>query len=201
MRLVDVVLRQGHVSDQAIAEALMTGDRPAHLDRCDLCAERALEMGRWLETVRQAAAESADAAFPPERLAAQQTQILRKLAHLDEPAKVIAFPALGASARPERTIRRVAPGWLGVAAAAGLVVGVIGGQTSARLSAPPPVMVVAPVARPAEVIDPVPVTSERTLFDLDLEPLAPAALDPMNSITPRMISTANIVALASQSGN
>ena len=45
MRLIDMVLRQGHLSEQALMEALTGGDRPAHLDRCDLCAERAVDLG------------------------------------------------------------------------------------------------------------------------------------------------------------
>src|SRR5687768_12683527 len=123
MRLVDAILRQGHLSERAIVEALLTGDRPLHLDRCDVCATRAVEMNRWLDAVKAAAIDAADQAFPQERLAAQQAQIQRRLAQLDEPARVIAFPR---SSRPdgrEADRRRVAPAWVGVAAAAGLVVG------------------------------------------------------------------------------
>jgi hypothetical protein len=195
MRLVDMVLRQGHVSDQVIIEALMTGERPAHFDRCDICADRALEMGRWLDSVRAVADETADQAFPPERLAAQQSQILKRLAQVDEPARVIAFPHAPV-ARVESTGRRVAPAWVGVAAAAGLIVGVIGGQVTARLSpsanqTQPSVLV---VAEPA--VEPTPV-SDRSPFDLPLEPGPPEPLGAMSSITPRLIST-NVVGMAVQ---
>ncbi len=70
----------------------------------------------------------ADGVFTPERLAAQQTQILRRLEQLDQPARVISFPA---ASRPEPHGlggRRVAVSWVGVAAAAGLVIGLVGGQ-------------------------------------------------------------------------
>ena len=56
MRLIDAVFRQGHLSEQALVEAVMTGERPAHLDRCDLCADRAVELGRWLDDVARRSA-------------------------------------------------------------------------------------------------------------------------------------------------
>src|SRR5690606_1556546 len=125
----------------------LTGDRPSHLERCDLCAERALLLNRSLTALRQAAVQTAEDAFPAERLAAQQAQILRRLEQLDEPSRVIAFP----HARPvprEAVRRRVAPVWVGVAAAAGLVLGAIGGQMSARLDETGPLARSEPPAAP-----------------------------------------------------
>ena len=140
MRLADFVLRRGHLSDEALAEVWMTGTRPAHLDRCDVCADRAVEWSRWLEDVRTTGIEAADAAFPPDRLAVQQSQILRKLEQLDQPSRVIAFPGPARQAPWESAARGVAPAWVGIAAAAGLVLGVVGGQVSARLGPSTPVM-------------------------------------------------------------
>src|SRR5829696_1085524 len=119
MRLVDAILRQGHLSEQTLAEAIMTGDRPLHLDQCDICGERALNLSRALDTVRSAAMDAADDAFPPERLAAQQAQILRRLEQADELTRVIAFPVQIRVDAPPPARRRVAAGWIGVAAAAG----------------------------------------------------------------------------------
>jgi hypothetical protein len=138
VRLIDAIIRSGHLSERALVEVVMTGDRPAHLDRCDICAERAVELGHWLDDLRTTGIEAADAAFPAERLAAQQAQILRRLEQLDQPARVIAFPSQYRLAR-ETGGRRVAPAWLGVAAAAGLVLGVVGGQMTARMSGHPAV--------------------------------------------------------------
>lgn len=133
MRLADVILRRGHLSERTLVDVCMTGERPAHLDRCDICAERAVELGRWLDDIRTTGLDEAAAAFPPERLAAQQAQILRRLAQLDRPARVIAFPGLS---RDERLgPQGIRPAWVGVAAAAGLVLGLLGGQISARLTA------------------------------------------------------------------
>jgi hypothetical protein len=177
------VFRQGHLSEQAIADALMTADRPAHLDRCDLCADRALEMGRWLDAVKTAAVETADEVFPADRLAAQQGQILRRLEQLDEPSRVIAFP----HARPlprETGRRRIAPAWVGVAAAAGLIVGAIGGQMSARLDPPTafaPQATAVPAARPADVaaeVDP-------SFLDMDFD-TTPEQLLLIDGITPTL---------------
>ncbi len=183
MRLADAVLRQGHLSEQAIADALMTAGRPAHLDRCDLCADRALEMGRWLDVVRTAAVETADEAFPAERLTAQQNQILRRLEQLDEPSRVIAFPHVRPLPR-EAGQRRIAPVWLGVAAAAGLVVGVIGGQLSARLDPPTefaPQATVVPAARPVEV----PTDLDPSFLDMDFD-TTPEQLLLIDGITPTL---------------
>ena len=183
MRLVDAVFRQGHLSEQAIADALMTADRPAHLDRCDLCADRALEMGRWLDAVKTAAVETADEAFPADRLAAQQGQILRRLEQLDEPSRVIAFP----HARPlprEAGRRRIAPAWAGVAAAAGLIVGAIGGQMSARLDPPTafaPQATAVPATRPADV----PAEVDPSFLDMDFD-TTPEQLLLIDGITPTL---------------
>jgi hypothetical protein len=190
MRLVDALFRQGHLSEQALVDAVMTGDRPLHLDRCDICAERAVEMNRLLDAVKVAAVEAADQAFPPERLAAQQAQILRRIEQLDEPARVIAFPRQSQPGMREAGRPRVAPAWVGVAAAAGLVIGVIGGQVSARMGgmspAPAPVVAVAPAAAPQEW-EPLP--GNATWFDLETDRYTPEPLGAIDDITPRVLNT------------
>jgi hypothetical protein len=195
VRLVDTVFRQGHLSERALTEALMTGERPLHLDRCDLCAHRADELGRWLDDLRTTADEAADRAFSAERLAIQHSQILRKLEQADEPARVIAFPKQSAPLpRTSSLGRRVAAGWVGVAAAAGIIVGVLAGQLSVRL---------------VPAVDPAPatarVTSEMTesvgprsglpvldiqapdFLELDLEAYTPEPLLGIDEQTPKLI--------------
>ncbi len=134
MRLADSILRGGHLSERALVDVYMTGQRPSHLERCDICAERAVELGRWLDDVRTVGLEEADAAFPAERLALQQTQILRRLEQADRPARVIAFPGQLRDDRLGTGTHGIRPAWIGVAAAAGLVLGLIGGQLTARLA-------------------------------------------------------------------
>ena len=190
MRLVDVLFRQGHLSERALVDAITSGDRPFHLDRCDICAARAVELNRWLDIVQTTAVEAADEAFPQERLAAQHSQILRRLEQLDEPARVIAFPR---QARPEEREAgrwRVAPGWLGVAAAVGLVVGAVGGQFTARGGQTPAPVAVAPVApvTPPEA-EPALSTNASWVDPADVDGYIPASLGALNEATPRIVAS------------
>jgi len=201
VRIADVVLRQGHLSEEALTEALVTGVRPEHLDACSLCAERALDLSRWLDEIRTMGIEAADEAFPPEKLAAQQSQIMRRLEQIDEPARVIAFPATTAPARREHGLRRVSPAWVGVAAAAGLVIGVIGGQVSARLD--PTTAAGAAPTRPAEqiqttapatMLDATPVNA--SLMELNLEGYTPELLQGIDEMVPKLVPGRYTVASA-----
>ena len=195
MRLVDAVLRQGHLSERALVDAIMTGDRPAHLDRCEICAERAVDLGRWLDEARTLGSAAADAAFPPERLASQHAQIMRKLEQLDQPSRVIHFPSLSRAESRGTVDRRVAPAWVGVAAAAGLAIGLVGGQLTARLgdrATPSPVAANAP-ADPLQAFggDPSDTgTIDHSLLDLNLDTIDISTLDILNQATPSIISRA-----------
>ena len=203
MRLVDAVFRQGHLAEQALVEAVMTGERPAHLDRCDLCADRAVELGRWLDDVRGLGLEAADEVFTSERLAAQHAQILRKIEQADEPSRVIAFPKNVKPDTREASTRRVAPAWVGIAAAAGLALGVVGGQVSARMSiqpvtitvqAPAPVVDTAQLgtggaeATPISATDAAPPARDLRLLEMNLDGIA-GDLEFLNQATPRLITT------------
>ena len=175
MRLIDSVFRQGHLSERALLEALAGGERPRHLDRCDVCAERAVELARWLDEIQRDGAEAADAVFTSERLAAQQSQIRRRLEQLDNPARVIAFPS---SARERETgSRRVAASWVGIAAAAGLVIGVVGGQVSARLTQ-------APVVQAPLVAEQPPVDGR--FLEQTYDQLLIPALEAVDEMTPKL---------------
>lgn len=185
MRLIDFVVRQGHLSEQALIEAVVGGERPAHLDRCDICAERAVAIGRWLDEVQRDGIEAADAAFSPEQLSAQQAQILRRLEQLDSPARVIAFPAAGRLGR-ESGGRRVAASWVGVAAAAGLAIGIVGGQMSARLTQPPAVQ---PQTQASAETTPAPVDSG--FLEQSYDQISIPAFEAMDLVTPR-ITTASV---------
>ncbi len=125
MRLADAVLRRGHLSERALIDVWTTGLRPAHLDRCDQCAGRALELSRWLDDVQVTGREDADAVFSDDALATQRDQVMSRLAQLDRPSKVISFPAAPLATRQPYATRRVSPGWLAAAAAAGLMIGVV----------------------------------------------------------------------------
>ena len=136
MWLLDVILRAGHLSERAVIDAVMSGKRPAHLERCQTCADRASKVGLWLSDVRAVGDKAADRALSSETLSAQKHRILRRLEHLDRPVRVIAFPNRAVS--PSEVRRRVAVGWLGVSAAAGLLLGIVGNLATDRLGTQPP---------------------------------------------------------------
>lgn len=209
MRLVDWTLRQGHLDEAALTEAVLAGERPRHVDSCDRCAERMLAIGRWLADVKAVATADVDAAFPAERLAAQQAQILRRLEQADEPARVLEFPLPTARAVREPGGRRVAAAWVGVAAAAGLVVGVFGGQFAARHAQPAaPQTAVAQPARtngsimPASLSDtddlaarPTDRTNDTSVLELDLDGFTPNSLRAFDEATPRLTPSSYTVAV------
>jgi hypothetical protein len=78
-----------------------------------------------LEAYRVAACAEADAHFDDRALEAQRHKILARLEHLGHPAKVIRFPKAGYGENQAANINRR---WISVAAAAGLIIGVLGGQ-------------------------------------------------------------------------
>jgi len=193
VRLIDTVFRQGHLSERALVDAIVAGERPQHLDRCDICAERAVALARWMDELQADAADMADDIFTPERLQAQQQHVMRRLEQLDQPARVIAFPAASRADLNGSSGRRVAASWVAVAAAAGLVIGVIGGQVSARLSRP-----VAPVPVTAAVTPSVDATLasdtttgpvDSSVLDNPYESLDVPSLVALNDMMPRVTQT------------
>lgn len=78
-----------------------------------------------LEVYRAAACAEADAHFDERALETQRHKILARLAHLGHPAKVIRFPRAMYGDLPAPSVNRR---WISVAAAAGLIIGILGGQ-------------------------------------------------------------------------
>ena len=186
MRLADVVLRRGHLSEAALVEVWSTGVRPVHLDRCDICAERALEISHWLEDVQNLGRADADAVFTPERLNAQRGQILQRLEQLDRPAKVISFPARNTRVSEAGESRRVSPGWLAAAAAAGLAIGVIGVEFGHSLGfGSQPTQMAGPSA--PQVLDLTTGADAWALYDDPYAQTQLGSLSAMDELTPRMI--------------
>ena len=96
-----------------------------HVATCAECRVRFDALASWMEEIRSDARLESDDAFPPERLAAQQAAIFRRIEASERPARVIAFPKY-----PVGGVTRSAPvrRWVAAAAAAGLLVGVGVGQ-------------------------------------------------------------------------
>lgn len=94
-----------------------------------------------LEAYRAAAHAEADAHFDDRTLETQRHKILARLAHLGHTAKVIRFPL---AAHVEAPVAGVNRRWISVAAAAGLIIGLLGGQIVHL--APQPTRRLAPMA-------------------------------------------------------
>lgn len=115
----------GHLDDRALAaiwtDASIDRAQPVHphLDSCALCRTRLAAFASWLDDLRTDANAEADEAFPPERLAAQKTQIMRRIEAAGRPARVIKFPRF---AQPISAGTSHGRRWM-VAAAACLIVG------------------------------------------------------------------------------
>jgi hypothetical protein len=186
VRLIDHVVRRGHLSERALTDALILGERPQHLDRCDLCAERASDLSRWLNHVETDAREMADDMFAPENLAAQQAQILRRLEQMDNPVRVIAFPAASRQEAQGNAGRRVAVSWVGVAAAAGLLVGIVGGQITARMA--PTVTPAVTVSAADTSAEPTPDPVDASIFEHPFETSDVRSMEALDMLTPRMVT-------------
>jgi hypothetical protein len=97
-----------------------------HVQQCAACRTRLTALSTWLDGLRHDARQDADDAFPRERLATQQAQILRRLEAMERPAKVLTFPRFARAVGAHHSGRQR---WIAAAAAAGLLVGIGLGQT------------------------------------------------------------------------
>lgn len=116
-----------HLDDAALAElwanAIADGTLPPahpHLQDCAECRLRYTSFSNWMTELRAEANEEAEIGLTPDRLAAQQAQIFRRLEGAERPARVITFPAVPAGATRPSPVRR----WIAAAAAASFIAGV-----------------------------------------------------------------------------
>jgi hypothetical protein len=112
-------------SEVSSGPASASADEEAHLRSCAECRSRYDAFAGWLDDARAEAIDEADEIFSAERLAAQQTQILRRLETLERPGRVLAFPRFRHSGT---SVRRGPQRWIAAAAVAGLIVGVGAGE-------------------------------------------------------------------------
>ena len=123
------------VPDDRLAALALGADAPDaehdrqlvdHVASCESCAARLGAMTSNLDNLRDAAWHEADALFNDEALDAQRSRILDRLAHLGKAARVLHFPGrVREAAMPVSPISRR---WVSVAAAAGLIIGLVAGQ-------------------------------------------------------------------------
>jgi hypothetical protein len=172
-----------------------TEGRPAHphLHDCAACRDRFTAFGLWMADVGEVLRDEADELLTPERLAAQQAQIARRLEAIDRPARVIAFPkAARAVISGHSHVRR----WVTVAAAASLMLGFgLGQVVPIHTSRRPLVPVAAPLTLPVaaqRAVDIPPVVesiSEDELFSDVFTRSHVATLSALDDMTPHARDT------------
>jgi hypothetical protein len=153
-----------HLSDDRLYEYYLadrTGDSleppvADHLADCASCAARYAEFTRWFDAVRAEGDAEIDAIFTPDCLHEQQEHILRRIAHLNQRARVISFP--GQTGHRITNPNGLTLRWLAAAAATGLFVGVaVGGMfLEPRLTRPAPAAMQAVSPGPSSGITPRP---------------------------------------------
>ena len=167
-----------------------------HLHGCETCTWRYTELTAPLERLRQDAAGEADEVFTPARLDAQRARILERLDPSAEASRVIPFPS--AAARAERSVvRRPLVRWVAAAAAAGVLIGVTGGQLFQsgvrRTVATPPARAVIAALPTSDVVSDSPLPASMDSDDAVLDEIEQAvfghritALSALDEMTPRV---------------
>ena len=185
-------MSQRHLSDDQLIDACLgvpEAGAQQHLLGCAACEARRTAVGHMLTDVTDVAVAEADAAFSPERLARQHARILQRVDQDGRPARVIVFPA-GQGPSPTLLHPRPARRWVAAAAAAGLVLGVLGGHFARNLTGfdgAPTQAVVSQAPGPAAVRT-ISMTAEDEFLgqiELAVGSAGPAVLRPIDALTPR----------------
>ncbi len=98
----------------------------AHLADCDECSATFATLVINADALRNVLCAASDEVFDDAMLDAQRTRILDRLAQMGQAARVLAFPS-----RPREAAMPVSSSsrrWISVAAAAGLIIGLVAGQ-------------------------------------------------------------------------
>lgn len=177
-----------HLTEQQLIEVCLDdtpdAEHPAraeHLEHCGECQARHSEFVTLLTDVSRAAAADAEGAFSDDRLARQRDVIMERVAQASAVGRVITFPA-----GPARSSLPAGPSgsrWVAAAAAAGLVIGLLGGHLSHDLTGSSAVRgngsAIAQAAPRGS-------TEDELLGQLEttLEQTGPSALRPLDALTP-----------------
>jgi anti-sigma factor RsiW len=132
-----VIHRACHLQEERLFESYLAerGGEPIdppvaeHLADCEACGSRYTELATFMDALRRDGDAEADAIFTPERLRLQQQQIVRRMALVGRPARVLSFPGRIVRRTLDASASRIAPRWVAAAAAAGLFVGVAVGAS------------------------------------------------------------------------
>jgi anti-sigma factor RsiW len=132
-----VIGRAHHLQEERLFESYLAEragsplDPPVaeHLADCEGCTSRYADLTAFMDGLRREGDAEADAIFTPERLRLQQQHIVRRIALVGRPARVLSFPGRLVRRTIDASAARTTPRWLAAAAAAGLFVGVAVGAS------------------------------------------------------------------------
>jgi len=168
------------------------GDAHEHVASCSTCQARGHAVAELLHEVTSATASESDALFSDDQLARQHARIMGRVAQECRSARIISFPAA-----PQTPVRPVRGGtrWVAAAVAAGVILGIVGehvteriarGGRPARAFAVPAVQVVGDTGVAVRAVS---VGSDDDFYgqvELAFGSAAPAALRPLDVLTPRV---------------
>jgi len=203
-----VIGRARHLQERRLFDCYLTerGGEPVdprlaeHLTDCADCAARYADLVRFMDGLRMEGHAETDQIFTPERLRAQQQQVLRRIHHVGRPARILDFPGRLVARTLKPAGARGVTRWLYAAAAAGLVVGVgigalyesdwaavQGGRTRGVHQLSAPRSRATPVATAGTGV-PVEAADEAFLSDLELALARPhtPSLQPFDALTPHV---------------
>ena len=183
--LTDAQLIEGSIA--AAAGAPHADHVAGHVEHCALCRTRHDALRALLADTANAATADAEVAFSDERLARQHQHIMERVERLSRAGRVISFPtAFGRVSQPSSANRSR---WVAAAAAAGLIVGLLGGHLTHDLRVQPGA-VFAPGRAPAAGSRGAIVAAVQAEDDLlgqvevAFEASGPSALQPLDALTP-----------------
>lgn len=195
-----------HLTDERLLAMWEGGGAHPHLDGCAACRTRIDELRAFLDAARVDLVDEADAVFTPESLATQRASILRRLEKVTHPARVITFPAMR---RTVPGVPLVARRWVALAAAAGLLVGLVAGMAvdfragRPTLAPAPPPVPLTEVARSRVMpgvgrqtgIAPAPLSDEAFLRELESAADRPRVeeLQALDALTPHVRPASNVL--------
>jgi hypothetical protein len=184
-------MSQRHLSEDQLIEACLgvpESGAERHLLDCAACEARVNAVGQMLSDVTEATSAEADAVFPPDRLARQHARILQRIDQDGRPARVIVFPA-GQPPVTSLMHPRPATRWVAAAAAAGLILGVLGAHVARDLMgsgpAPSQAMVTSPAGASVRTVSISPEDEFLGQIELAGGSGGPAVLRPIDALTPR----------------
>jgi len=188
-----------HFTDTQLIEASVVGRAAAgthaphgvdqieqHVEHCAECRTRHQSLRALLDETSNAATADAETAFSADRLARQYERIMERVERVSRVGRVISFPAAFGRVTPPSAAS--GSRWVAAAAAAGLVVGLLGGHLTHDLRVLPGSVAVgrAPAATARAVIVPVSQPEDDLLGQVEVafEGRGPSALSPLDALTP-----------------